>query len=427
MAKRIAAVEPGGIAEELGLREGDVIEEINGEPVLDSIDYQALIYESKIVMKTSREEYEFEKDEYEPLGLQLEADGIRNCVNNCLFCFVEQLPCNVRDTMRVKDDDWRQSLIMGNFVTLTNVHEKELERIIRRGASPLYISVHATEPELRKKLLGCENAGNIMEVLRKLQKGGISYHLQAVLCPGINDGEALERTIEDLYSLVPEALSLALVPVGLTKFRDELTPLRGFNKEEAKAVLDIAARWRRKSLKEHGTRFVFPSDEFYLLAGEEVPFDTEYEDYAQIDNGIGLLRMLETEFSFAYEDMRLKKKKPAKVVIATGVSAQPFLEKLMRDHPVGNVKVSVKAIRNTFFGETVTVAGLITGGDLVNQLKGVKADAILITCCMLRAGEDVFLDDMTLDEATRQLGIPIIPVERSGDALLDTLIEISEG
>lgn len=247
MAKRIAAVEPGGIADQLGLRAGDMLVSINGEAVLDIIDYQALTYEAHLALSTSRGDFEFDKDEYEPLGIALEADGVRLCANHCPFCFVEQLPPNVRESMRVKDDDWRQSLMMGNFVTLTNVYDRELARIVRRGASPLYISVHATNPALRRHLLGCERGGEIMDVLSRLKEGGISFHLQAVLCPGLNDAEALEETIADLWSLHPAALSLALVPVGLTKYRAGLADLRPFDREGARGAGYCAAMARKVS------------------------------------------------------------------------------------------------------------------------------------------------------------------------------------
>ncbi len=427
MAKRIAALEAGGIAEQLGLREGDVLFSINGEAVLDTIDYQALTYETHIELSTSRGDFSFDKEEYEPLGVWLEADGVRLCVNHCPFCFVDQLPPHVRESMRVKDDDWRQSLIMGNFVTLTNVYGRELDRIIRRGASPLYISVHATRPELRRQLLGCARGGEILDTLSRLKEGGISYHLQAVLCPGLNDGTALEETIADLWALRPAALSLALVPVGLTKFREGLAPLRPFAPEEARAVLAIADRWREKCLREADTRFVFPSDEFYLLAGRELPEDEAYEDYPQIDNGVGMLRLFAEEYCAAHAQLRLKARKSARVILATGVSAAPFFADLLQKYPVGNVRVEVRAIRNAFFGESVTVAGLVTGGDLIAQLSGARADAVLITRTMLRAGEEVFLDDTTLEQVVRALGMPVIPVDRPGDALVDALTEFSEG
>lgn len=433
MGHVIRSVEPDSIADQLGILPGDELIQINGENVIDWVDYQALSSAEKMNVLVSRKgvqtEYEFEKDDYEPLGLAFESDmlgGIRNCANKCMFCFVDQLPAGCRETMRVKDDDWRLSLMMGNYVTLTNVGENELNRIISRGASPLYISVHATDPSLRSRLIGSERGGEILEQLKKLADGGISFHTQAVLCPGINDGEALAQTIDDLIQLHPACQSLALVPVGLTACRDGLSEIRPFDRESARKVIELANEARRICLRELGTRFVFPSDEFYLIAGEELPADSEYEDYAQIDNGVGLCRQLITEFDDAYQEIPEKFKKGGKarkrIAIATGVSAQPILKEMMESHPITGVDVRVIAIRNQFFGESVTVAGLVTGRDLIQQMKKKgEFDAILITECMLRAEDSRFLDDTTLSEVKRALGCPIVAVGRRGEDLLDAI------
>ena len=437
MGHVIRTVEKDSIADQLGIQPGDELIQMNGENVIDWVDYQALCASEKMNVVVERKgvqtEYEFEKDDFEPLGLTFDSDmlgGVRNCANQCVFCFVDQLPEGCRETMRVKDDDWRLSLMMGNFVTLTNVGEMELKRIVRRGAAPLYISVHATDPELRKKLLGSERGGEIMDQLKALAEGGITFHAQAVLCPGMNDGDALRRTIDDLIGLMPACLSLALVPVGLTCHRGKLASIQPFDRESAKAVLAIADEARKKCLREFGTRFVFPSDEMYLLAGEELPSDSEYEDYAQIDNGVGLCRQLITEFEYAYDELPAKLKKGGKtrktLAIATGVSAQPMLKALVEEHPVTGVEVKVYAIANTFFGESVTVAGLVTGKDLIAQMKKRRADAVLITECMLRAEDQRFLDDVTLDEAKRALGVPVIPVGRRGDELLDAIVTYAQ-
>lgn len=433
MGHKVFAVESGSIADQLGIRPGDELLKMNGERVIDWVDYQALSSQEKmnvVFLQNGEEtEFEFEKDDYEPLGISFEDDmlgGIRNCANRCTFCFVDQLPEGCRETMRVKDDDWRLSLMMGNYVTLTNVGDNELERIIKRQATPLYISVHAMDPELRVKLLGCENAGKLPFQLIKLAEGGIQFHTQCVLCPGLNDGEALIETIESLMDLAPSCLSLALVPVGLTSHRNGLDEIHPYTKEEAKKVLEIAKKYRKIALRELDTRFVFPSDEFYLIAGEEIPSDSEYEDYAQIDNGVGLVRSLIEEYEYAYSELPAKYKKTGRelrtVTLATGVSAAPILKKLMDDHPITSLNIKVTAIKNRFFGESVTVAGLVTGNDLVNQLKTQKTDAILITECMLRSEKDRFLDDMTLEDASRVLGKPIVPVGRTGEDLLNTLI-----
>ena len=433
MSHRITGVEPGSIAAQLGVRTGDRLKAINGEIVYDFLDYQALSASEKIDLLLTRGEeeleFEFEKDEYEPLGLEFESpmmSSVRWCCNKCLFCFVDQLPGHVRETMRVKDDDWRMSLMMGNYVTLTNVSDRELDRIVRRHASPLYISVHCTDGPLRARLLGQPRGEKLMAQLRTLAAGGIQFHTQAVLCPGLNDGDVLETTIRELAGLMPAALSLALVPVGLTEHREGLSALRKYTPEEAAAVLDIAEKWREKLYKEEGTRFVFPSDEFYLAAGRDVPPDESYEDYGQIDDGVGMLRLLQSEFEEAYDELPPERRQRTpgakKLAIATGKSAGPFLETLMETHPVAGADVSVYALENHFFGSTVTVAGLITGGDLVSQMKDRDADAVLITECMLRDEGDCFLDDMTLAEAQEKLGRPIIPVGRRGEDLLDAIL-----
>lgn len=432
MAQRILSVQPASPAAKAGLKAGDLLLRIGSEPVIDFLDYQALTAEKKIEITIRRDGQEktfrIRKDEYADLGLSFEKpmmSGMRMCCNKCLFCFVDQLPDNVRPTMRVKDDDWRMSMMMGNYVTLTNVSDRELDRIIARHASPLYISVHAADPELRARILGQERGRKLLDQLKKLSDGGIEFHTQAVLCPGINDGDALEDTIRRLIE-IPGALSLALVPVGLTGHRDGLTPLKPYTKEQAQAVIEIANRWREKLLEEKGTRFVFPSDEFYLQAGIEVPSDEEYEDYGQIDDGVGLLRLLETEFSEAYDELPAEDKQPGgekQLLIGCGLSAAPFLTRLMDEHPLTGIRVKVVGVENQFFGPTVTVSGLVTGRDLTDRLKGEVGEKVFITECMLRSEGDRFLDDMELHEAEQILGKPIIPVGRRGDELLTALLE----
>lgn len=432
MAQRILSVQPASPAAKAGLKAGDLLLRIGKEPVIDFLDYQALTAEKKIEITIRRDGQEktfrIRKDEYADLGLSFEKpmmSGMRMCCNKCLFCFVDQLPDNVRPTMRVKDDDWRMSMMMGNYVTLTNVSDRELDRIIARHASPLYISVHAADPELRARILGQERGRKLLDQLKKISDGGIEFHTQAVLCPGINDGDALEDTIRRLTE-IPGALSLALVPVGLTGHRDGLHPLKPYTPEQARAVIEIANRWREKLLEEKGTRFVFPSDEFYLQAGVEVPSDEEYEDYGQIDDGVGLLRLLETEFSEAYDELPAEDKQSGgekQLLIGCGLSAAPFLTRLMDEHPLTGVCVKVVGVENRFFGPTVTVSGLVTGRDLTGRLQGEVGEKVFITECMLRSEGDRFLDDMELHEAEQILGKPIIPVGRRGDELLAALLE----
>jgi putative radical SAM enzyme (TIGR03279 family) len=427
MNHRIQRVEPGSLAARLGLKAGDRLKRLNGQNIIDFIDYQALCCASRLSLTVERDgvetEYTVKKGDYEPLGLEFDGQllgGVRNCCNNCVFCFVDQLPAGARETMRVKDDDWRQSLLMGNFVTLTNVGPRELDRIIARRASPLYISVHATDPELRSRLLGTGRGAGILEQLDKLAKGGIRFHLQAVLCPGFNDGEALDQTIRDLAALRPAALSLALVPVGLTSHRMGLVDLKPFGAPAAARVLDQVDAWRARLAEENGSGFVQAADEFYILAGRPFPDEDAYEGYPQIENGVGLCRLLEQEFDEAYRSDD-KTARPARLIIACGVSARPFLEKLIREHPLPGVETRVLAVENGYFGPTVTVSGLLTGRDLVRGLQNAEADRVLITECMLRDGEEVFLDGMALHEVKRALGLDILPVGRRGDQLLDAL------
>ena len=435
MSHIIVSVDRRSPAEKAGIRAGDRLTHINGEVVVDFLDYQALSANRRLNVRVLRGEEAVEltvsKGEYDALGLNFSTpmmSGVRMCCNNCLFCFVDQLPENVRPSMRVKDDDWRMSLMMGNYVTLTNVSDRELDRIIERHASPLYISVHAMDPELRVKLLRTPRAAKMREQLKKLSDGGIEFHCQAVLCPGLNDGEALDQTIRELAEL-EGALSLALVPVGLTNHREGLTELHKYTRDEARAVIELANGWRERLLGEKGTRFVFPSDEFYLQAGMEVPSDEEYEDYGQIDDGVGLLRLLDTEFTDAYADLPEEQKRSCggvKIAVACGVSAAPFLKELLERHPVAGAEISVHAVENTFFGSNVTVSGLVTGGDLVDRMRNVDSACVLITECMLRNEGDRFLDDMPLEEASAALGRPIIPVGRRGDELLDAIMDAVE-
>jgi len=429
MQHLICEVQKDSIADQLGIRPGDFLLSINNRQVIDWLDYQAFCCceELDLVIRRGDEEIEFslEKDEYEPLGLCFDSQlmsKVRDCVNHCMFCFVDQLPAHVRPSLRVKDDDWRLSLMMGNYVTLTNVSDQELERIIERHASPLYISVHATDPELRARMLGQKLGSRLMEQLNRLRKGGIQFHAQAVLCPGINDGKALERTVEDLAALYPACRSLALVPVGLTGHREGLPELRKYTQTEAQAVLDAAAKWQKHFLREFDTAFIYPSDEFYLQAGREVPPDSFYDSYDQIENGVGLVRLLKTEFEEACEYADFSCARPAHLAIACGISAAPVLRDMLAPLSIPGVQVDIVPIENHFFGPSVTVSGLLTGGDLIRELKDHPADKILITEKMLRETEDIFLDDMTLQEVSSALGKPIIKVASTGDDLLEALL-----
>jgi len=426
MSQKIIEVIKNSPADRAGLVAGDIIEKIDGESVWDFIDYQALTVRARVSVETRRGIIDVKKGMYADMGLVFETpmmSGMKMCANRCVFCFVDQLPANARESLRVKDDDWRMSLMMGNYVTLTNVGANEINRIIKRHASPLYISVHATDPELRSGIMGQKKAADIMNQLKTLTEGGIKIHTQAVLCPYLNDGKQLERTIADLLSLGENILSLALVPVGLTGCREGLAELHKYTRDEARAVIETANKWREKCLAERGTRFVFPSDEFYLAADMPLPSDEEYEGYQQIDDGVGMLRLFETEFHDAWEDENEPSENTLECAIACGVSAADFLKNLLERYPVSGVSVKIHAIRNDFFGESVTVSGLVTGGDIYAQMKDLGYKKIFITETMLRREDDIFLDGMSRAELSEKLGAEIIPVGRGGDDLLHALTD----
>ena len=437
MSVRIFAVSAGSPAEKAGILADDRIISINGETITDEIDYQALSASARLEVCVEHEgrpcSFAIRKGEWEPLGLCLdetEAMKPRHCRNRCLFCFVDQLPQGMRETLYVKDDDWRLSLMMGNYVTLTNVSDAEFERIIARHASPLYISVHATDPETRCRMLRNRNAGTLMQRLRRLKDNGMEFHCQIVLCPGENDGKVLDQTIEDLASLWPASRSLAIVPVGLTKHREGLEPLKGFDAESAGQLLDHVHAFQLRYLETLGTRFVFPSDEFYCICGRPIPEDREYEDYPQIENGVGMLRLLEQECEEAYEFLSAygltAGSAPRSLLIPTGVSAAPFIEKLARRYAPPGTTVRVLPVINRFFGESITVTGLIVGRDLIHSLAGLPCDLILLCDTMLRDQTDRFLDDTTLDDVSKALNKPIRVVRNNGESLIRALWGMEE-
>ncbi|MBP3656911.1 MAG: DUF512 domain-containing protein [Clostridia bacterium] len=430
MSQRIVSVFPGSVAARHGIREQDTLVSINGTPVLDLVDYQFLTARASLAMLIESPDggsrtVHIHKRVEEPLGITLESSLMscpKTCANHCVFCFIEQMPPGMRESLYVRDDDWRLSLMAGNFVTLTNLPRHEMDRMIERKASPIYVSVHTTNGELRKKMLSHVHADRIMEHLRRFADNGMSFHCQVVLCPQINDGAELDRTLSDLASLAPHALTVALVPVGLTRYREHLYPLRPYTRDEAEAVVRQAEAFQQKMLAKHGTRFVFPSDEFYQIAQLPIPDADSYEDFPQFENGVGLLARLRDEFETSVRlDPDDGDAVPRRVIMATGTSVAPFMQSLLDAHPINGVSVRIKPIVNRFFGETVTVSGLITGQDLVAQLKGEEADEILITENMLREGEDIFLDDMTLQQAQEQIGIRITPVPDDGAELLYAL------
>ena len=427
----IKAVEPNSIAEELEVEAGDVLLAINNQEIEDVFDYRCMILEEYLevlIRKPDGEEWllEVDKEEDEDLGLEFETDlmsDYRSCTNKCIFCFIDQMPKGMRETLYFKDDDSRLSFMQGNYITLTNMKDKDIDRIIRLKLAPINISVQATNPELRCKMLNNRFAGEKLKYLQKLYENGIEMNGQIVCCKGVNDGAELKRSIEDLMQYLPHMRSVSVVPAGITKYRDGLYPLELFTKEEAGEIIDLIESYQQKCFEEYGLHFIHASDEWYIIAEREFPEEERYDGYIQLENGVGMMRLLKTEFAEAMEQLKksshsaeLKKSLQRTVTIATGKLAYPVLKEfagqMMEQFP--GLTVKVVWIRNDFFGETITVSGLITGQDLMKQLKekqdlGMElGDAVIIPSNMLRTGEQVFLDDVTTEDVETQLGTRVV-------------------
>lgn len=428
---KIDGVEPGSRAQRAGIRPGDLLESINGHPVGDVLDYR--FYETerelRLALRRGAEAYQVElvKPRYAALGLEFESylmDRQRSCRNQCVFCFIDQLPKGMRETLYFKDDDDRLSFLFGNYITLTNIDDREVDRILKMHISPINISVHTMDPELRCKMMNNRFAGESLRHLYRLAEGGIQLNCQIVLCPGLNDGAALEDSLNKLCKLGGGLQSVACVPVGLTRYREGLYPLEPFDRERARAALDIIEAWGDRCRRESGSRRVYASDELYLLAERELPPVEFYEDFPQIENGVGMLRDLEEDFLWALEEAELPGG-PRKVTIPTGECAWEFLNKMLDElrNRCHNLRIDLVPIRNDFFGGTVNVTGLLTGRDICAQLRGRDlGDEVLIAGNMLKAGEDVFLDDMTLSELSEKLGVPVRRVPNTGEALCAALL-----
>ncbi len=409
---------------------GDELISINGNEIVDVMDYKFFSYdpELSIVIRSpegKERTVHVKKSEGEDLGLEFETylmDKPRSCANNCVFCFIDQLPKGMRKTMYFKDDDARLSFLLGNYITMTNLSEREIQRITDLHISPINVSVHTTDPELRVKMLRNRFAGRCMEIMKRFADGGITMNCQIVCCPGLNDGDALQRTMEDLESLYPHVHSVSIVPVGLTKFREGLFELQPFTPEHSAETIAQVNAFGEKCLEKHGTRIFFCSDEMYICAGKELPPDEFYEEHTQLENGVGMIRLLETEFNSA---LKLSDKPDGvPFSIATGVSVAPYFQKLVckAAEKYDNIKGNVYAIENDFFGHSINVTGLITGQDLINQLKGKElGERLFISQNMLRREEMDFLDDVTLEEASEALGVPIYPIEQDGFNLWDAI------
>ncbi len=416
----ILAIEPGSIAEELGLRPGDRLLALNGEPVRDLLDYQLLSDAEELLIEVERVdgelwEIEIDKDASEPLGIRLPHPEPDQCGNNCIFCFVHQLPPGMRRSLYVKDEDYRFSYLYGAYVTLTNLDEAALQRILSRHLSPLYVSVHATEAQLRERLLGRKGPA-ILELLRQLVAGGIVIHTQVVICPGINDGDQLEKTFRDLVELAPAIASLAIVPVGLTGYRQRLPQLRQVSSAEARTLVDWVQARQQQCLERLGTRFVYAADELYLSAGREFPPLADYETLPQLENGVGLVARFRAQAAEVLEQARPLELPP--VALVTGVSAAGELRAFCT--ALGNrcgVPIEVIAVPSRFFGGAVTVTGLLTGSDILAALaETVPGGILLLPDVLLREGSQTLLDDVTCEELERRLGIQVevIPAEPWG-------------
>jgi len=410
----ITFVEPDSPAAEKGVRPGDVLLRINDCPVLDLIDYEHLTANRALKLDLLRDDMEVtlvvHKDDYEPLGLNFETtlmSRMQTCRNHCVFCFIDQMPKGVRSSLNVKDDDWRMSFIMGNYVTLTNVDDAEFQRILDRRVSPLYVSVHATDPGIRVHMMRNPTAGRILERLTALKDAGLRFHTQIVLCKGLNDGDVLKRTLNDLSSLAPACASIAIVPVGVTRFREGLPELGTFDAESSARIIDLIEPMQNAFLKRFGTRLVFLSDEWYLNANRTLPDAEAYEEYGQIENGVGLLRAFEEDFRYALSD-RTPLAQKRNVSIAGGTAAYPFFSKLYEELKPYGIDPDLHPVPNRWFGGNVHVAGLVTGGDLIAELSGKSLSApLLLPHNMLRETEDVFLDGKTVKDVEAALHVPI--------------------
>lgn len=431
---KIMRVQPDSLAEELDLQVGDSILEVNGQKLCDIIDLSFELADEEIELLVEhsdgeREIIAFDKDIDEELGVEFESavfDGIKCCKNHCVFCFVDMIAPAMRRTLSIKDDDYRLSFLYGNFITLTNLKDSDYKRIEQYHLSPLFVSVHTTNPDLRVKMLRTPLAAMINEHLNKLEAAGVEYHTQVVLCAGLNDGEELERTISDLVRRRPNVLSLAIVPVGVTKHRRDKFPLKQFDRAGAGEVIEQVERWQEKLRRETGKTFIYLGDEFYFLAGRNMPPEEYYDDFPQLDNGIGLTRSFISDWQ-AEETVTGEYKAPVHLDVIAGTSIAPVLCDLAEEamNQQKNLTVRVLPVVNEYFGSTVNVSGLLTGVDIVNSLKGVdgERDGILIPESALRSGEDIFLDDVTLNDLRKQFPTSRIePVQSGGEykrALLD--------
>ena len=432
MAVEIKSVEKKSPAKRAGIKAGDTLLQINDNDIVDVLDYRFWQNEEKLTVTVKRKNgkiknFKIAKNEYDELGLVFDTylmDCQHSCRNKCIFCFIDQMPKGMRESLYFKDDDSRLSFLFGNYITLTNLTEHEIERIIKMHISPVNISVHTTNPELRCKMMNNRFAGDALKIIRRFDDAGIKMNFQLVLVPGYNDGAELEKTLTDL-SQYKNAECVASVPIGKTKYREGLTPVESFNKETAAAVIDITDKIAAANIKTRGTRLVYAADEFYLKAERPIPPPEEYGDFPQLDDGVGMLSLFKKESAEAL-DYTAPPVKARKISCVTGVAAYPLLKSVVDKAMLKwhNLECDVYAIINDFFGEEITVAGLVTGGDIIKQLNGKDlGEVLLVPACMLRFERDLFLDDISLQQVGEELNVKIVVIETDGASFIEALAD----
>ncbi len=432
MAVAIASVLQDSIAAKKRIVPGDTLISINGHEIADVLDYRFYLFEPRLTLNLKtvagkKRSVRIRKSEDDDIGLEFETylmDNQHTCRNNCIFCFIDQMPPGMRETLYFKDDDSRLSFLFGNYITLTNLSAHEIERILAMHISPINISVHTTNPELRCRMMNNRFAGDALSLLRRFADAGIQMDCQLVVCPGWNDGDELLRSMRDLAALAPAVESVAVVPVGLTKYRDGLTPLRPFTEQESCQILDMVTHFGDEQVSKTGNRLIYPADEWYVQANRPIPNEDFYGEMSQLENGVGLVALLCAQFTEALENRETHRAVGTDTVLATGVAAAPILRELVETalNAVENIHARVVAINNDFFGEQITVAGLVTGGDLCRQLRGTPCERVLIPDCMLRHEGDRFLDDVTPEELAAELGVKVEVISTDGGALFEALM-----
>lgn len=431
MAVKIFDVTTGSHADKAGIKKGETLLSINSNEIVDVLDYRFYQVNRKLTLEVEDEDknvrtIEMTKGEYEEIGLEFETylmDKQHSCRNKCIFCFIDQLPKGMRESLYFKDDDSRLSFLFGNYITLTNITEHEIDRIIKMHISPINVSVHTTNPELRCKMMNNRFAGDTLKYLKRFADAGITLNCQIVSCPGINDGDELVRTLTDLENLGVNMT--AIVPVGLTRYRENLYPLVPYNKETAGQTIDIIEKMGDECVKKHGRRIFFPGDEFYLLAEREIPSPEFYEDFSALEDGIGMIACLTDDVGWKLEELDADESLCHKVTIACGEGVFPYMKRIMSmiNEKFPNITINTRAIKNNFFGGGVNVSGLVTGGDLIDQLRDDDlGDRLIITSSMLRFENDLFLDDVSTDDVERELGVTLVPVNNNGNDLVEAVI-----